>query len=71
MCVDERGQGLSRESFGDVTVPARPHSQPVTWGPRLFPQRLKSEMNLSEQFITRRPSQISGLEPYELLYPFY
>ena len=52
LSVDERGEGRSREAWGDVTVPARPHSQPVTQGPCLFPQRLKSEMNLSEQFKT-------------------
>ena len=52
LSVDERGEGRSREALGDFTVPARPHSQPVTQGPRLFPQRLKSEMNLSEQFKT-------------------
>ena len=28
-------------------------------------------MNLSEEFTARRPIQISGLEPYELLCPFY
>ena len=37
LSVDERGEGLSRQSFGDVPVPARPQSRPVTQGPRPFP----------------------------------
>ena len=67
LSVDERGEGLSRSSSEmSLSLPGSRANQSVR-GPRLFPQRLKSEMNLSEEFTTGKPVQINGLEPYKLL----
>ena len=57
LSVDERERGsLGSPSEMSVFLPG-PRANLSLRGPRPFPWRLKSEMNLSEPFTTRRPIQ--------------
>ena len=61
LSVDERERGSpGSPSEMSLSLPG-PRANLSLRGPRPFPCRLKSEMNLSEQFTRGRPSQLNGL----------
>ena len=65
--VDERERGYpGRPSEMSLSLPC-PRANLSLRGPRPFPQRLKSEMNLSEHFTTWRTIQLNRHKPYKLL----
>ena len=67
LSVDERERGSpGSPSEMSLSLPG-PRANLSLRGPRPFPQRLKSEMNLSEHFTTWRTIQLNRHKPYKLL----
>ena len=66
-CVWMRGEKGSPGSPSEMSLSLPgPGANLSLRGPRPFTCRLKSEMNLSEEFTTRRPLQHKGHKPHEL-----
>ena len=67
VCVWMRGERGSPGSPSEMSLSLPgPRANLSLRGPRLFPQMLISEMNLSEQFTTQRPLQHKGHKPHML-----
>ena len=63
-CVWMRGERGSPGSPSEMSLSLQAPETTCHSGATPFPQRLKSEMNLSEQFTTGRPIRLNGHQPH-------